>query len=76
MGKKIFYVHVADNDGLTNKHLRLGEGTIDWRGVFMALKKHDFQGYVAVDVGNIPDVDSAYVSSKKFLEDLGSEIGM
>ena len=35
----------------TNEHLALGRGTVDWEGVFLALKKHGFDGYVAVDVG-------------------------
>lgn len=44
---RIFYVHVSDNDGRTNAHLPLGQGTIDWQGVFLVLKKHKFEGYVA-----------------------------
>lgn len=76
LGSKIFYVHVADNDGCSNQHLPLGQGTIDWQGVFSALKKHGFQGYVAVDVGNVPDVDNAYRQSKKFLEDLGTQLSL
>lgn len=74
LGSKIFYVHVSDNDSLTNKHLALGEGTIDWQGVFTALKKHSFDGYVAVDIGNVPQIDDAYRKSKKFLEDLAAKI--
>lgn len=53
-GSRIFYVHVADNDGRTNLHLAPGEGTIDWYNFFRALQKHHFEGAVALDVGRIP----------------------
>ncbi len=68
LGKSIFYVHVSDNDGKTNEHLAVGRGTIDWNGVFAALKKHAFNGYVAVDVGMVEDLDEQYKESLSFLE--------
>ena len=52
----------------------MGTGTVDWEGVFLALKKHDFAGYVAVDVGNVPKVDAAYTESKTFLENLARRL--
>jgi sugar phosphate isomerase/epimerase len=74
LGSRIRYVHASDNDGQTNQHLPPGKGTIDWEGVFLALKKHDFAGYVAVDVGNVPKVDAAYTESKSFLENLARRL--
>jgi sugar phosphate isomerase/epimerase len=74
LGDRIFYVHVSDNDGRTNHHLPLGQGTIDWEGVFLTLKKHKFEGYVAIDLGHIPNIDQEYVRSKKFLEDLAKRL--
>jgi sugar phosphate isomerase/epimerase len=71
---RIHYVHASDNDGLTNQHLAPGKGTVDWAGVFLALKKHEFSGYVAVDVGNVPSLDAAYAESKSFLEDLAKRL--
>lgn len=76
LGKRIFYLHVSDNDGRDNKHLRLGDGTIDWNGVFTALKKHRFEGYVAVDIGRVPDLDEDYKASKAFLEEIAKRIGI
>lgn len=76
LGDKIFYLHVADNDGCTNKHLKLGDGTIDWEGLFTALKKHNFNGYVAVDVGLVKNLDNAYKESRIFLENLFQRIGI
>ena len=76
LGGRIQYLHVSDNDGQTNRHLALGRGTVDWDGVFLALKKHAFSGYVAVDVGHVPDLDSQYRESKLFLENLAARLGV
>ena len=76
LGGRIHYVHASDNDGQTNQHLAPGKGTVDWDGVFLALKKHDFSGYVAVDVGGVPNVDAQYAESKTFLEKLAKRLGV
>jgi len=79
LGKKILYVHVSDNDGRDNYHLGLGKGTIDWEGVFLALKKHGFNRYVAIDIGGTGfkgDLDKEVVESKKFLENLLKKLGI
>jgi|YNPNPStandDraft_1061719.scaffolds.fasta_scaffold12281_3 sugar phosphate isomerase/epimerase len=76
LGPRIFYLHVADNDGKINEHKALGEGTVDWRGVFTALKKHHFSGYVAIDIGRLPDMDAAMRRSIAFLERLLPELGI
>ena len=73
---RIYYLHVADNDSRENQHLAPGDGTIDWHGLFTCLKKHGFDGYVAVDVGRIPDVDEAYRKSIRFLKSIEREIGI
>jgi sugar phosphate isomerase/epimerase len=74
LGSRIHYLHVSDNDGQTNEHLAVGRGTVDWDGLFTALKKHAFSGYVAVDVGGVPDVDVQYRESKLFLEKLADRL--
>jgi sugar phosphate isomerase/epimerase len=76
LGTRVFYVHVSDNDGRTNEHLPLGGGTINWRSFFATLKKHAYDGFVAVDVGAVNDLDEAYRSSLAFLEQIGEEMDM
>ena len=76
LGPRIHYVHASDNDGQTNQHLAPGKGTVDWDGIFLALKKHDFGGYVAVDVGSVPNLDAEYTASKRFLESLATRLGV
>jgi sugar phosphate isomerase/epimerase len=76
LGGRVHYLHVSDNDGQTNQHLALGRGTVDWDGVFMALRKHNFSGYVAVDVGRVPDLDDQVRESKAFLEQLAARLAV
>jgi len=73
LADRIYYLHVADNDGRDNRHLALGEGNIVWRSLFSCLEKHRFDGWVAVDVGGVADVDAAYVRSLRFLRALEKE---
>lgn len=70
LGKRIFYVHLSDNDSKTNEHLGLGCGTVDFEGVFEALKKHGFSGMVGLDIGRIPNLDDEMRRSRDFLLEL------
>jgi sugar phosphate isomerase/epimerase len=73
LGRRIFFVHAADNDGRVNDHFAAGRGTVDWDGVFQGLKKHGFPGYVAVDVGMVPDLDAQYRESVAFLQKMAAK---
>ncbi len=76
LGKRIFYVHAADNDGRVNDHVATGRGTVDWDGVFQGLKKHGFAGYVAVDVGMVSDLEAQYRESFGFLSQIAKKYGL
>ena len=76
LGGRIHAVHASDNDGQTNLHLAPGKGTVDWEGLFQALQKQGFSGYVAVDVGNVPGVDAEYRDAKAFLESLAARLNV
>lgn len=76
LGPRIFFVHAADNDGRVNDHVAAGRGTVDWDGVFQGLKKHGFSGYLAIDVGMVPDLDAQYRESFEFLEELAAKHGL
>jgi len=56
-----------------DSYYALGRGTIDWDGVFTALKKYEFDGYVAVDVGRVENLDEEITKSVKFLGDIARE---
>lgn len=72
LGQRIRCVHVADNDGRDNSHNPLGDGTVDWKQLLLALKKHKFSGYFLIDVRSRDKekVDKDYIESKEFLERL------
>ncbi len=67
---RIFLIHAADNDSTINAHLAPGDGTIDWVSLIQALKKHHFDGYFTLDIGDCPDLEKAYLRSKAYLEKL------
>ena len=40
---------MSDNEGETDSHLPIGEGTIDWEETMEALKKIGFNGWVVIE---------------------------
>lgn len=78
LGKRIFYVHASDSDFLTEDHLEIGKGSIDWVNMLKALKKHRYQGYIGIDVGGRAEMkrelDAMYINSKRYLEELMPKI--
>lgn len=76
LGKHIRYVHVADNDGRVNWHHVPGTGTIDWEGVFLALKKQGYDSYYAIDLERLPQLEQKFLEAKRFLEDYARRMGL
>lgn len=76
LGKHIRYVHVADNDGRVNWHHVPGTGSIDWEGLFLALKKLGYDGYYAIDLERQPDLEQKFLASKRFLEDYARRLDL
>ncbi len=54
LGKRLLYVHLADNDGSFPYHLPAGRGNIDFTAVFRTLLTAGFDGYANVDYGGVP----------------------
>ena len=48
-GDRISHVHVSDNRGDRDTHLRIGEGSIAWAEVMEALKESPFDGWVTIE---------------------------
>lgn len=71
LGRCIFLVHASDNDGTTNAHRPLGQGTIDWVATYAALAKHGFDGYTVLDIADSPDLAGAYRAGRQFFDALG-----
>jgi len=49
-GKRIGHVHLADNSGSENGHLPLGCGNIDFKKIFSALKKTEYNDTMTLEV--------------------------
>lgn len=72
LGARVFYVHASDNDARDNEHLAPGRGTVDWEALFAGLRRHEFAGYVGIDVGGVPDLDAQYREGLAFVRRLVS----
>jgi len=70
LGRRIFYLHVSDNDGRDNEHLAPGRGTVDWEALFRGLRRHGFDGYVGIDIGQVLDLDAQYREGTAFIRRL------
>jgi len=59
LGDRVFLVHLADNDGLTDYHWTPGKGKIQWESFIQALEKAGYDGYANIDVaGKQEDIES------------------
>ena len=48
-GDRIGHVHVSDNQGEKDDHLKIGSGSIDWEEVMEALRESHFDGWVTIE---------------------------
>jgi sugar phosphate isomerase/epimerase len=76
LGKRIFYVHLSDNDGKVNEHLGLGKGNIDFEEIIKGLLKHNFTGVIGLDIGRIPNLDEEVKASKEYLLNIFERLGI
>ena len=49
-GDKLGNVQISDNNGITDEHLPVGEGTVDFPALIGALKKMNFRGTLSLSV--------------------------
>ncbi|MFH1672733.1 MAG: TIM barrel protein [Pseudomonadota bacterium] len=49
-GDKLGNVQISDNNGITDEHLPVGEGTVDFFGLVRHLKRMNFQGTLSLSV--------------------------
>jgi len=49
-GDKLGNVQISDNHGITDEHLPVGEGTVDFSSLVRQLKKMDYQGTLSLSV--------------------------
>ncbi len=49
-GDKLGNVQISDNNGITDEHLPIGEGTVDFSSLIGHLKKMNFQGTLSLSI--------------------------
>lgn len=57
LADRIFHVHLADNDGTSNRHAAPGTGTVDWEEVLRALDDVGYSGPLMLDIGKVEELD-------------------
>ncbi|MCK4278960.1 MAG: sugar phosphate isomerase/epimerase [Candidatus Thorarchaeota archaeon] len=55
----IIELHLHDNNGISDDHLPLGAGSIDFQSFFEAAKSIDFAGPAILELKNRPDLESS-----------------
>jgi sugar phosphate isomerase/epimerase len=62
---RLMYLHLSDNDSTKNDHFVPGNGTIDWIGLFEALKINNYQGYAGLDIAKTnEELSVSYLKAK------------
>jgi sugar phosphate isomerase/epimerase len=66
-GDLLEHVHVQDTDGYTDRHWAIGQGKIDWHGLFDEISKLNSQPRLILELRDTNDIQS----SAQYLADLG-----
>jgi sugar phosphate isomerase/epimerase len=62
---KASHIHIHDNNGLSDQHLALGEGTIDWSKVGKTIAR-DYSGVVVIEGRSIDEAHKSMLSFRRF----------
>ncbi len=65
LGSKIQCLHYSDNNGLTDQHLEVGAGKIDWTKLTSLLEKQGLEPEVVFEIGELRKIEK----SIKYLKD-------
>ncbi|HEX2613745.1 MAG TPA: sugar phosphate isomerase/epimerase [Fibrobacteria bacterium] len=72
LGKHVSNLHLEDIKGTTHKHLMFGEGDIDFKSLFVALRELDYRGDITMDLYPFKDRwEWAVRESGEFLAGMG-----
>jgi sugar phosphate isomerase/epimerase len=74
---RLMYLHLSDNDGTKNDHFVPGQGTIDWEGLFDALKINNYNGYVGLDIAKTNEkLSDSYLKAREILSRYAVKAGL
>jgi len=66
LGRKSVVVHLHDNDEVSDLHLGLGEGTVDWMSAIKSLNAQGFRGYIIIE--SISKVYESFLKLNDFIK--------
>lgn len=67
---RIFLVHLADNDGITDYHWAPGKGTVPWESTLGALRRIGYGGFANIDVaGTYDDIGAEIRFGRDFVRE-------
>jgi sugar phosphate isomerase/epimerase len=59
------HIHVHDNNGLSDQHLALGEGTIDWSNAGKIISR-DYSGVVVIEGRSIDEAKKSMLAYRRY----------
>ncbi len=78
LGDRLNYIHICNNDGVTDAHLRLDTGILPVTDVINVIQKHGYQGYVTTELYSEMYYDPELMLSNtaRYLKNAASELGL
>ena len=74
---RLMYLHLSDNDSTKNDHFVPGQGTIDWVGLFEALKLNNYQGYAGLDIARTnEELSVSYLKARDIFTQYIKQVGL
>lgn len=64
LGRRLWHLHIHDNDGSADLHLPVGWGTVDWAGLVSALWEIGYHGFLELEFQG----RAAQLASRRYLE--------
>jgi len=63
--KKAHHIHIHDNNGMSDEHLALGDGTISWSTVGKTIAEH-YSGVVVIEGRSIDEAKKSLSVFRRF----------
>ena len=75
---KTDYIHICNNDGVTDAHLRLSDGVIPIKDMFRVFKEWNYQGYVTIELysEHYRDPELFLANAARIINESRAELGI
>lgn len=78
LGERMNYIHICNNDGRTDAHLRLDTGELPITDMVRIFKEHGFEGYVTVELYSeyYKDPELLLANSSRLLRQIRQDLNL